>query len=534
MELKQITKITDKEVEILVESQTTFYNDDSNYHSEDICFLSPLVPIKEELTILGGALLRRTDVKKFSSDDFYVMNVRKFWEQLEENTFNLDNIDFNKLSYYYDYGTSKIHYEDFIKIVKQLAENTTDTEFQIIFQKLYKMNDIRECCQKMKNDLENCNKKDFFENRYELLKYSSRLETLSIHQIKKFLTPLNIVDTTDIINSGTALAKSLTSLLIPKTENIKRGVDLAFPLMTKAINGLQKGQFIATGMLSNNGKTRLMIRNIASLVLKHNKKVLIISNEMTEDDLMYCFITTVINNNEFKEMFGTTDFSKNERDITDIIDLFKKGLIKSDKIIDIIGAISEKIENNIYIIHTDNYSDEILTEIVLAYYMAYDVDYFFYDTLKADKTNMSNWDGMKVTATILSELAKTYNICIWSSIQLVDDSKYDTSPLALSYKNIANSKQVYHVLDTLFLFSKVEKKDYSQYVYWENSDNPTKDTIKELKPLGNGEKYYICRVNKNRLGAKPDLLFKVNLNQNTWEELGQVCYRERVKEIMNG
>lgn len=511
--------ITEERLQIIADNQEILKSVDD---------FSCLVPVKYELTILGGALIGRTDVRKYKSEIFGTRNVYYMWNVLKEKNFDVEITDFFRE---YEDGERRIYLEEFVQAVKQLAENTSNDEFQDIFQNIDRMYNIREFCislyKEVHIDFETESKEEkFFSNRFKLLIDSSRLETLSIHQIKKFLTPLNIVDTTDIINSATSLTKDLTSLLNLETEDINKGVDLAFPLITKAINGLRKGQLIATGMFSNNGKTRLMIRNIANLVLRYNEKVLIISNEMTKEDIKYCFITTVINNPEFKEMFGITDITKNEREIRNGD---YKDSTESDRITDIVKILEEKFEDNILVIHTDIYSDEVLTEIILKYYMVDNIDYFFYDTLKADKSNMANWDGLKITTTVLSELAKTYDICIWGNIQLINDTS--KAPLETNSNDIASSKQIYQLLDTLLLFSPIDKKLYSQYVYWESSKAPTKDTVKELD-INNT--YYICRVNKNRLGAKPDLLFKVNLNQNTWEELGQVCYRERLKRLSNG
>lgn len=515
-------QITDSMLKEIIENQEThFYR--------EYGFLNRLVPVKEELTILGRALIGKK-AKWYYSKIFATKNVNTMWEMLFEKDFEIEEIEENDLYYKYSSGESKVSFTEFMQTVKQLAENVSEDEFKVVCEKVEKFYDIRQFCESTYNTVRTdseyeSKEEEFFFNRFWLLVDSNRFETLSIHQIKKFLTPLNIVDTTDVVSSATSLTKGLTSLLTSKIESADRGVDLVFPLITKAINGLQKGQLIATGMFSNNGKTRLMIRNIANLVLKHNEKVLIISNEMSKDDIRYCFITTVINNPEFKEMFETTDISKNERDIRNGN---YKDSTESDKITNIVKILEEKFENNIFIIHTDSYSDEVLTDIILTYYMAYDVDYFFYDTLKADKNNMANWDGLKVTTTVLSELAKTYDICIWGNIQLNDTSKF---PLEINSNDIASSKQIYQLLDTLFLFAPIDKKIYSQFVYWDSSNAPTKDTIKDLDI---NTMYYVCRINKNRLGAKPDLLFKVNLNQNTWEEIGQVYYRDRIKEILNG
>lgn len=371
--------MTDEEIQKIIDNQENvlYYN-----------FLNCLVPVKEELTMLGGALIGK-EINKCCSKIFATRNVKQIWELLIEKDFKIEETE---LYYQYHSGESKVSFSEFINAVKQLAENISDEKFKCIFEKIERMYDIRELCEskykEVHSNSENKSKEEeIFFNRFWLLEDSTRLEKLSLYQMKKFLTPYNISDATDIINSGTSLTKGLASLLTSKIEDDNKGVDLAFPLITKAINGLRKGQLIATGMFSNNGKTRFMIRNIANLVLKHNEKVLIISNEMTKDDIRYCFVTTVINNPEFKEMFNTTDISKNERDI-------RNGNYKDstelNRIKNIVKMLEEKIADNIFIIHTDNYSDEVLTEIILTYYMRCDVDYFFYDTLKADKTNMAN------------------------------------------------------------------------------------------------------------------------------------------------
>ena len=40
-------------------------------------------------------------------------------------------------------------------------------------------------------------------------------------------------------------------------------------------------------------------------------------------------------------------------------------------------------------------------------------------------------------------------------------------------------------------------------------------------------KYYACVVDKNRAGSKPRLLYRVNLDYNTWEEMGYVRFKQQ-------
>lgn len=94
----------------------------------------------------------------------------------------------------------------------------------------------------------------------------------------------------------------------------QRGVDMVFPVLSKVFNGFRLGHFSAWGMLSNSGKTRFMIRAIENLALKQGKKCCIISNEMSEDEMRVCLITTVINNEDLQELHGIK-INKSEREI---------------------------------------------------------------------------------------------------------------------------------------------------------------------------------------------------------------------------
>ena len=50
----------------------------------------------------------------------------------------------------------------------------------------------------------------------------------------------------------------------------------------------------------------------------------------------------------------------------------------------------------------------------------------------------------------------------------------------------------------------------------------------EIKEEKNPDiRYYACVVDKNRAGAKPKLLFKINLAYNSWEELGYLKLKQK-------
>ena len=191
--------------------------------------------------------------------------------------------------------------------------------------------------------------------------------------------------------------------------------------------------------------------------------------------------------------------------------------------------IDNKMSKHIFIVETgSDYSDSDLKQIIENTCLSEGIDYVFYDTFKSDKDAMGDWSAMKKTATILSEIAKKKNIFIGANIQLTDDAAL-LKPLELTSNNIANSKQIKHVLDALCLFREIPVSDYREYKYWKSiNDNPA-DV--ELLPLDNNKRYYVCKIDKNRAGSKPDLLFSLNLDTNIWTEEGRVAAVRNIKSI---
>ena len=155
------------------------------------------------------------------------------------------------------------------------------------------------------------------------------------------------------------------------------------------------------------------------------------------------------------------------------------------------------------------------------------VDFVFYDTLKTDVNNIGNYEELKKTATILSELTQKFNIFIGASIQLLDNS---TSPINLTINDLSVSKNVKEVFDTLSLFKQINPKNYSDYEY---SDSDRFIECHDLEVYDDPDvRYYICVIDKNRAGAKPKLLFRLNLAYNEWVEVGYVRVKEAEGEAV--
>lgn len=91
------------------------------------------------------------------------------------------------------------------------------------------------------------------------------------------------------------------------------------------------------------------------------------------------------------------------------------------------------------------------------YYYKEHVEYVFYDTLKTDIDNIGNGEELKKTATILSNLAQNFNMFIGSTLQLAETL---TDPINLNINDLAVSRTVKEVLDTLCLFKQIHKENY--------------------------------------------------------------------------
>lgn len=78
--------------------------------------------------------------------------------------------------------------------------------------------------------------------------------------------------------------------------------------------GMRETKLLFEGFLSNEGKTRKLVLLAAYVALVQNENFFLMSNEMDEEDLRSCLITTVINNKDFQELHGVV-LEKPEKEI---------------------------------------------------------------------------------------------------------------------------------------------------------------------------------------------------------------------------
>ena len=339
------------------------------------------------------------------------------------------------------------------------------------------------------------------------------------------------------------LSEDLTEFLEKGENNLTNGLELPFPILSSVFKGIRKGETMAFAMPSNSGKSRFTINLSAYTAFVHKKKVLVISNEMSEEKMKLCLITTVLNNPEIQKLHGQK-ISKTEGELLEFkfrpnkdakVNADEDGFILQEpnetrrqfverlktvsdefnKTIAVTDWVNNQINNSIYFINITDHTNDELQKVIMNYYYKEKIEYVFYDTLKTDTANIGNGEEIKRTATILSNLAQNFNMFICSTLQLTEST---TLPINLTVNDLAVSRTVKEVLDTLCLIKQIAREDLDKYEY---SLEEVDTKFYELEKFKNPDvRYYACVVDKNRAGAKPKVLFRLNLAYNVWNELG--------------
>lgn len=482
-----------------------------------------------ELYISYGQSMRSTydfsdEACRFFYNSFEVM-YKSFSETINEDKVNIFmSQDYDRLKEYKKYKGWK-----FLKSCMRLAD---PNDFNKYYTNVKKYSLVREYDRNGISMDYIVNNKHFSSMTAEDIYRKVRLKADKIN------TVINAVNEAVVLNSGTE--KQISSYLIAPDQ----GIPLPWALLDQMFRGCRLGKVIFNGFLSNEGKTRNMMLLIAYIVLVLDEKFLLLSNEMDEDDLRNCLITTVINNDCFK-MFHGVDIKKPEQEIVMGIYRDDAGKIitrKEDKNGDFIETveeyidrvertsseyrlvqrvakwIDEKREGKLYFKDVgSNYSDSAIEFECRKHRILYDVKYCGYDTLKGYGTD--DWQTVKQTATKLKELMKEIDMFCWAVFQLTDDSVY-VDVMDLSSNNIANAKQIKHVADILMLGKRIDKEHYAKYQYVS-----TLDVNGEYGRFGknfNPDKtYFALKIDKNRGGNKNVMpLFEIDLDLNVWNEIG--------------
>ena len=145
--------------------------------------------------------------------------------------------------------------------------------------------------------------------------------------------------------------------------------------------------------------------------------------------------------------------------------------------------------------------------------------------MKTEIADIGNGEQLKKTATVMSTLAQKFQMFIASSLQLLEST---TLPVNLTINDMSASKTVKEVLDTLCLIKQINNQTLNKYE-WSDTDDYRE--CHDIKPDPNPDvRFYACVVDKNRAGAKPTVLFKLNLAYNYWEEVGYLRLKQMFVE----
>ena len=341
----------------------------------------------------------------------------------------------------------------------------------------------------------------------------------------------------------TILSKDLTNFFIKGENNLINGLALPFRILSDVFKGIRKGELMSFAMPSNAGKSRLTVNLASYVAFIHNQKVLVISNEMSEEKMKLCLITTVLNNKAYQNLHGVNitktegellNFQfrpdnlesckvdeegfvlKNENETQEQFAKRLEGISEEfRKTLKVTDWVNTQIKNSIYFVNITDHTNDELQKIIMNYYYKYNIHYMFYDTLKTDTANIGNAEEIKKTATILSNLAQNFGLFIFSTLQLTENS---TLPINLDINDLSVSRTVKEVLDTLCLAKQINNEQIAEYEYSEKEVGTKYYNLEKSEDPD--VRYYACVVDKNRAGAKPKVLLKLNLAYNYWEELG--------------
>ena len=346
------------------------------------------------------------------------------------------------------------------------------------------------------------------------------------------------------------LSEGLTKFLEKGENNLTNGLELPFPILSSVFKGIRKGETMAFALPSNSGKSRFTINLAAYTAFVHKKKVLVISNEMSEEKMKLCLITTILNNKEIQKLHGQ-ELVKSEGELLEFkfrpdkgakvnvdengfilqeqketraqfVERLEKVSTEFNKVIAATNWVNKQMNNSIYFINITDHTNDELKKVIMNYYYKEKIEYVFYDTLKTDIDNIGNGEEIKRTATILSNLAQNFNMFIFSTLQLTESQ---TLPINLTINDLAVSRTVKEVLDTLCLIKQIPRDSLQDYTY---SLEEVDTNFLELEKFDDPDvRYYACVVDKNRAGAKPKILFRLNLAYNSWNELGYLQLKSK-------
>jgi len=329
-------------------------------------------------------------------------------------------------------------------------------------------------------------------------------------------------------NNNTFEEQYLLDNLDSFVEKIDKNPEIGLPFnnskqLTRATSGLLNGELYLFGGHSGRGKTAFMIEKIIMSCIKNKEKLVVIANEESIDRFRQNLLVTIMGT-VTKEGFARYRLQEG-----------KFSPEEYEKLQRAIKWVKEATSGNnklITFVFLENY---IMKEVkkIIKHYAKRGVTKFVIDTGKPSEgqSGKPRWEVMADDIKDLYKLCRKnggLGICIWVNVQLTD------AAIRYRYLNefaLGEAKKMKNEASVLLLIRPVwddeldgGKSQLECFRFRKSEDGKyNKETFK-LEPFSD-YKYYLLFVGKNRLGqcnetGLPLIVYKVNFNRNSWEEIG--------------
>lgn len=288
---------------------------------------------------------------------------------------------------------------------------------------------------------------------------------------------------------------------------------------THIMNGWAKGTVYLLSAFSGMGKSSFVVFALIMSCIKYKEKLVIIANEMDIEAYQKLLLSTVMGNPLHDELVDKykSEFNRRALDNGKFIQKDRERVERA------VAWIKENVENEelIKFIPIDHYTMQSV-EQTLRFYKRKGYDYAVIDTCKPSENrgNKERWVQFVDDFETIYKLAKkdTLDMGIFCTVQNAD-SYINTK--FLDYSIIGDGKKIKNTVDFCCHIRSVHdsEKKGDTALKIEGFDKK----LVKLNPLVN---YYLMFVSKNRRGLAnltsnlPVLVMSVDLNTNTWKEIG--------------
>ena len=288
---------------------------------------------------------------------------------------------------------------------------------------------------------------------------------------------------------------------------------------TQIMNGWVKGVVYLLSAFSGMGKSSFIVFGIIMSCIKHKEKLVVIANEMDIEAYQKLLLATVMGNPLHDEMMDKYNsvFNRRSFDSGKFMDKDKERIKRA------VQWIKENVENEelIKFIPIEHYTMDSV-EQTLRFYKRKGYDFAVIDTCKPseDRGNRERWVQFVDDFEKIYKLAKkdSLDMGLFCTVQNAD-SYINTK--FLNYSVIGDGKKVKNTVDFCCHIRSMhdsEKKGDSALKVEDNNKKAVK-----INPM---KQYHLMFVSKNRRGLTnessdlPVLVLSVDLNRNSWKEVG--------------